>query len=370
MSENRQQAQQTQPDPAAALRAALDSAQRDNAALRVDRDTARTQLRGETANRFQAQETAVDNAIVAAETEANTLESQWSTLQAEGKFEEAAKAMRRMTDASARLHDYHRQKDYIAQQRQQAAQQSADPLAQYSPEARSWIARNPRFLSDTGFKDQVTAAHHAALGAGKGEGSSDYFDHIERAVYPERYAAANGGDRAADTQQQSRQTQNAGGVTNEEEGGSDEAPFSDTGADGNDSANEPVIRVEDRHTMTLASSPVTIPANEMRIDVNADGSPITVTQEPQVRAVGKGGSGIQAVAAPPSRALNRALQGAGRTGPITLSADEMDAATRLAEQIEPEILGQGQLAVAKWYAAMNALPSANRRRQKWYGSAS
>ncbi len=367
MSETRQQTQQAPSDPTAALRAALDSAQRDNAALRADRDTARVQLRGETANRFQAQETAVDNAMAAAEAEANTLEAQWSTLQAEGKFEEAAKVMRGMTDASARLHDYRRQKEYIGQQRQQAAQQPADPLAQYSPEARSWIGRNPRFLSDGGFKDQVTAAHHAALGAGKAEGSSDYFDHIERAVYPERYAASGGGDEG-NTQQ--RQVQNTGGAARDEGGGADDAPFSDTGADGNDSAAEPVIQIEDRHTMTVASSPVTIPANEMRIDVNADGSPVTVTQEPQARAVGKpGAGGIQAVAAPPSRALNRALQGAGRTGPITLSADEMDAATRLAEQIEPEILGQGQLAVAKWYAAMNALPSANRRRQKWYGSA-
>jgi hypothetical protein len=127
--------------------------QRKRPAARVEneRDSLRGQLRGETATRFQAQEVAIDNAIAQAETEATTLEGQWSSLQAEGKFDEAGKVTRRMAEVAARLDRYRGQKELVGHERQRSANtpQQTDPLSGYSPAARAWIEKI------RGFEDQA-----------------------------------------------------------------------------------------------------------------------------------------------------------------------------------------------------------------------
>src|ERR1700720_2734639 len=90
------------PDPTAALRAALDAANRRAADTQAQNTELQTRLRSETSSRFVAQEAAVDNAIAQAEAEAGTYQRQWSELQAEAKFGEAGEALRKMTEATAR----------------------------------------------------------------------------------------------------------------------------------------------------------------------------------------------------------------------------------------------------------------------------
>jgi hypothetical protein len=359
------------PDPTAALRAALDAANRRVADTQAQNTDLQTRLRSETSNRFVAQEAAVDNAIAQAEAEAGTYQRQWSALQAEAKFDEAGDALRKMTEATARAQQARAQKDWLAGQRQNAQAQPAqqtDPLAGYAPHARDWISRNQRFLTDETFKNKVLEKHFEAIGSGKPEGSQAYYDLIERAVYPERYT-----DDQATPQPQSSahaNTQASDGLASQEqsgEGATADSPLSDTGEDVQVSI-EP--SAADRHTLRAAVNPVTIPANEMRIDLNADGTPITeIKQEPQTRAVGKGGPGISSVAAPPSRNINMGLQRTTGGRPQVLDSAEMDTALRLAEQLQPDLLERpnAEIEVAKWYALLNSSPSAQRKLKKWYG---
>ncbi len=361
-------------DPTAALRSALDAANRRAADVQAQNTDLQARLRTETSSRFVAQEAAVDNAIAQAEAEAGTYQRQWSTLQAEAKFDEAGEALRRMTEATSRATQARAQKEYLASQRQIAPAQPTDPLAGMAPHARDWIGRNPRFQSDEAFRNKVLEKHFEALNAGHPEGSQAYYDRIERAVYPERYPPGrNQVEQSAPTtterpDQTSGQTQ---GQAESGEGASADNPLSETGEGDVEISIEP--SAADRHTLRAAVNPVTIPANEMRIDQNADGTPIVeVRQEPQTRAVGKGGPGLSSVAAPPSRNINMGLQRTTGGRPQVLDANEMDTAMRLAEQIQPDLLERpnAEIEVAKWYALLNSSPSSQRKLKKWYGATS
>jgi hypothetical protein len=326
-------------------------------------------LRTETANRLLAQETAVDNGIAQAESEHGALKGQLPAAQAEGDFHKAADILGRMTEAAARLDRLRGQKEYLANQRSAAAnapqdlspQLASDPLAGYSPEAREWISRNPRYLQDEGFKAQVIRHHHSALGAGHAEGTPAYYEHIERQVYPERFTDAGRGD-APHT------------------GGGDTAPppSPDQTQNGHDAAPGIVIGDRDPNTMSANPNQPTTYRDGLQLGVNADGSPIEIRQEEQVRAPGTPGApGIRSVAAPPSRALTRLIGQHQRNGPIHISGEEMDHARSLFWSIEDpntsesarEIAAKGDIGIAEWYAGNRFSPAGERYYRKHYGEA-
>jgi hypothetical protein len=150
--------------------------------------------------RYQAQQTAVESAISAATAEIDRLEQDVAVMHADGKYAEAAKLVRRMTEQQARLQQYEQRKDWLGEQKQrfeaeaqqrqtQRQAQQADPLANYTPAARQWIEKHPEFLTDPAYQQRVIEGHHAALGARHKEGSPGYFAAIEAHLAPKRPAA-------------------------------------------------------------------------------------------------------------------------------------------------------------------------------------
>ena len=354
-------------DPTAVLRAALDAANaRASAAARGEAE-ARNQLRGETVNRVAAQEQAVDNAIVAAESERSSLTERWSVLQAEGNFAEAGKVMGQMAEASARVDRFKAQKDWLSGQRQQAATQPAptDPLANYNDAERSWISQNPAYLSDPAFKRKVDfAAMEAIERKGLVKDSQEYFEHVDRSVHPDRYAAA----APQATEQAARQPE--GGAIQARDAAApagqddDDSPLS--GAEISVDTTSPP---QQQHTRDANPAPVSTDGPVMRIETTADGADGAVGSQPQTRpprAVGNGGGGIRAVAAPPSRRIVQASNQAARGGMIEPTMEELLTARSLYDAIEPNATDRSDIAAVRWYHAMAHHPShQHTRRRNW-----
>src|SRR5580765_4976401 len=179
-------------DPSATLRAALDAATRRATAAESEAGTLRSRLLSESAGRIQAQEASVDQAIIQAEETAGVLRGSLAQLQTDGKFEEAAGIMQKMADNSARLTALRGSKAELAtiraQPQPQPTPQNTDPLANYSPAVRAWIGANPQFLSDPVFQAGALRAHHSALANNIPTDTREYFEHVERAGDPERFA--------------------------------------------------------------------------------------------------------------------------------------------------------------------------------------
>ena len=354
----------------AALRQALDRAAelgRQNTQIAGERDRARADLRTETANRLLAQETAVDNGIASAEAEHGAYKSQWAAAQAEADFPKAAEILGRMTEAAARLDRLKGQKEFLAHQRAQAASApeqnttpasaATDQLSGYAPHAREWISRNPRFLESDSFRADVIKHHHGALGAGHPEGSAAYYEHIERQVYPERFASGGGGSPT--TAQDTPPANSPDQIEN-----------------GHDGSPQIVIGDKDPNAMPANPNQPNIYRDGLQLGVSADGSPVEIKQEEQVRASGRPGApGARSVAAPPSRALTRLIGQHQRNGPIHISGEEMDHARSLFWSIEDpntsetarDIAAKGDIGIAEWYAGYRFSPAGDRYYRKHYG---
>lgn len=167
---------------------AADDARKAEAAGRVKAET--RAVNSERA-RFVESETAIDNAIHSHETLLNSLEKDLADAIAAQDPSAQAKAQRNMTTVQTRL-------DYAKGQKAQyeAVKKAGGPnlapqpdegedprLAPYSPTAKAWIKRNPRFLEDEVFKGKVLALHeHATKIKGFALDSAEYFDHIEKGV--------------------------------------------------------------------------------------------------------------------------------------------------------------------------------------------
>src|SRR5262249_8186804 len=107
---------------------------------------------------------------------------------AEGDFVAAAQLSRQQAHNAAALGRRQDEKGYLANQRQEAERQPADPLARFSPQERDWISRNPQYLSDPAFQAKVNAAAmHAEHINGVPRNTDKWFEQIERAVYPDRF---------------------------------------------------------------------------------------------------------------------------------------------------------------------------------------
>ena len=129
-----------------------------------------------------------DNAILAGESEADALEAQVVALQADGKFAEAGKIIRQLTQVEAKLVDQRNRKDWLVGQREQvksatasheaavAAQPAVDtrvladgrPLSSFngSPMTKAWLERNPRAFTDPSFLAKVMARHYEMVADG------------------------------------------------------------------------------------------------------------------------------------------------------------------------------------------------------------
>ena len=340
------------------LRAALEAANRRAAAAEGTSQELRSRLQSETTSRIANQEIALDRLISQAEETSGALEREWARHQADGKFEEAASVMRRMTENSALAGRYREQKQDLAQIRAQPTPSTPpDPLASYSPAVRAWIGANPQFLSDGEFKEKALRGHHAALATGVKADTREYFEHVERQTYPERFAEAKAPppppppDPSNPANQEAAPAAFPTGLTPEN-------PLSQP--------SEQDVEVVVDHTPADRSTRSMPTQQTSRQDLDIpSGDDIVIDQAPQQRAVGRGGAGIASVAAPPSRNISVAAARATGGGPISISPQEMEVALSLAEDIEPAVAQRGQIEVAKWYAALYGSPAVQRKIAKW-----
>jgi hypothetical protein len=344
------------------LRAALEAANRRAAQAEGAAGELRSRLQSETTSRIQNQEASLDRLISQAEETSGALEREWARHQADGKFEEAAAAMRRMTENSALVSRYREQKQDLAQIRAQPTPSTpSDPLASYSPAVRAWIGANPQFLSDGEFKEKAMRGHHAALAQGHPADSREYFETVERHTYPERFEAKPEAPTAQTSTNPSNPVNPSASDAPAGQVATDQSPLSQP--------SEQDVEVVVDHTPADRSTR-SMPAQQTSrqdLDIPA-GNPdadIVIDQAPQIRAVGRGGAGIASVAAPPSRNIATAAARATGGGPISISPQEMEVAMSLAEDIEPAVAQRGQIEVAKWYAALYGSPAVQRKIAKW-----
>lgn len=146
--------------------------------------------------RVVSQQESCENAILAGESEADALESQIVSLQTEGKFAEAGKIIRQLTQVEARLVDQRNRKDWLAGEREKVKSATAShdaavaaapaidnrvladgrPLSSFngSPMTKAWLERNPRAFTDTAFLAKVMARHYEMVGDGVQPETSEY----------------------------------------------------------------------------------------------------------------------------------------------------------------------------------------------------
>jgi len=323
----------------AALRAALEAAtQRERAANQRANQSA-VNAHVATQRGLAAELAAYDNALEQTRAAQSIAKQKWTTLQQAGDYEGAGDALQEVTDASARLQQLESQRSYVAQQAEQVKntqpqQVQGDPLEGYSPQEREWIRNNPRYLQDQEFNAKVNAAAEYAMRiAGHQRNTPEYFDAIERTIYPERYNGDGDG------------------------GGS---PYSDTG-DTQHYGNEPMHQ---RHNIELPQQTTQQDIPVRRTNGNGNGA--EKVEEPQERAVGRGGGGMAATAAPPSRRMAEAGRPVTQ-GRVTLSPEEFESAVRLATDIEGDKTnGWTRDQYAEWYYMMAHHPShGTTRRKSW-----
>ncbi len=340
------------------LRAALEAAKRTAEAAthsaateRAARIQAETRVRGAEGTGWAAREQAADSAIQSITGEIDGLKRSHATLQAEGKFEEAADIAEKIGDATARRREQQNAKVYFGQQREQSSKAPADPLANYSPAQRSWIEAHPAYLNDPNYANRVNFLYEKGKQeASLAPDSPELFTYIEKNLNPQPAAAetkpaprAEGGDTAPS--------------------GEADSPFSDTG-EATDPPGEGGASGLQRHTMDAPPVNQTTDPPAMRIEIDTGEKPSE--QTPQPKAAKGDGSAIRSVAAPPSRNINQFVARTNRTGRIEPTMEELNAARDLAAVIEPEIAAKGDTEIIKWYYAMAHHPSnLSTRRRSW-----
>ena len=164
-------------------------------------------LGNEVNQRFSAQESAIDNAIVAATAEIDGLEKQQVQLMEEGRFGEASKISRLIASAQYKLDAAQTQKTQLDTYKSQAAQEAEraknDPLSVYSDPAKNWIRKNPSFLSDKRTNARVMAAHNMAIADDINVDSPEYFERLDQAINPtQRVAMTTTEEDVSDNQEQ------------------------------------------------------------------------------------------------------------------------------------------------------------------------
>ncbi len=193
-------------------REARDRAEARAAELERAAQEAQGALRTQTGARYQAEESAIDVAISAAEREADALVAQIGQLQAEGNFAEAAKMQRALARAEANAAALAERKASLATARlsattetppAQAPRQDAQPqidLTRYSVPQRKWIREHPEYLEDEKLRTRLAGAHFLAVSEGCEIDSPEYFAVLENAYEKHFSGASSGAARQAQTE--------------------------------------------------------------------------------------------------------------------------------------------------------------------------
>lgn len=134
------------------------------------------------------QETAINSALAAAKTEADTLQAQIVTAMETGEYQKAGEIQRKLARAEATILRYEDAKAELdAQKKAKPAEtekpQSGDPFETYlsrlSPRAQSWMRDHKEYATDPKLHTKLLAAHHVAVSEDHTADSAAYFERIE-----------------------------------------------------------------------------------------------------------------------------------------------------------------------------------------------
>lgn len=193
-------------DPIAKLRAELAQARaalaaKDGQIASAERFARASEQRAmsEGEQRLLAQEVAVDNALAAKQNEKEALRKEITSLQQDGKYDQATDAIEKLADAVAAIRELTGHKQQISGERARVANAAAQAetvgadidgqihanLQQLGQSQRDFVKRHldangrPRFYTDKSFNQRVISIHHVALADGLDEGSPEYYEFIE-----------------------------------------------------------------------------------------------------------------------------------------------------------------------------------------------
>ena len=135
------------------------------------------------------QETAINSALAAAKTEADTLQAQITAALESGEYKQAGEIQRKLARAEATILRYEDAKAELEAQKKlapvekPAPQQHADPFENYvsklSPRAQSWMRDHREYATDQKLNAKLIAAHHVAVSEDYTVDSPAYFERIE-----------------------------------------------------------------------------------------------------------------------------------------------------------------------------------------------
>lgn len=143
-------------------------------------------------HRFHAEDVAIANALAAAQNDAAAAKAEIARLSADGKFDEAAEATDRLTDAKVRLRQAEGRRSWIEgekqkskeqieqyQERQRAQAEQIPQQPQISARSQAWLNAHPRFFSDANYQTIALSADRMARAKGIEADSDEYFEFIE-----------------------------------------------------------------------------------------------------------------------------------------------------------------------------------------------
>lgn len=161
-----------------------------------DRDQHATRAASEIEGRYRAQIDAVKGSIAATEALVTNAEDAYARHAELGDWKAAAKAQREMADATAKLHTYKQQSDFLETNKErlvtpaartaQPAPRSGDRIADLvggplAPGEREWLSkRETKFVGDERYRAKVFNASNFVTADGHQRGSPQYFREMER----------------------------------------------------------------------------------------------------------------------------------------------------------------------------------------------
>lgn len=135
------------------------------------------------------QETAINSALAAAKTEADTLQAQITAALESGEYKQAGEIQRKLARAEATILRYEDAKAEIEAQKKMAPaerpapKQHVDPFEDYvsklTPRAQSWMREHKEYATDAKLNKKLIAAHHVAVAEDHTPDSAAYFERIE-----------------------------------------------------------------------------------------------------------------------------------------------------------------------------------------------
>ncbi len=127
------------------------------------------------------QEEAINNALAASDEALVSHRAAYKAALEAGDSEKAVEAQEKFTEAKYLNSELKKQKVVVERWKKDQEELAKRPKeTQLPPSVQAWIARNPKYNSDTDYRDEADAAHDVAIRKGYGFGSPAYIEFIDK----------------------------------------------------------------------------------------------------------------------------------------------------------------------------------------------